>query len=332
MGKAPVAGFRGHGRRSAFTLVELLVVIAIIGLLIGLLLPAVQAAREASRRSSCASNLKQVGLAIHNFENVKKRIPRLRSGNAGGAHSWALLLLPFLEQQAAFQRFGGTIYGGNPYDGIVNLTNSTFKNTGALATRVPEFNCPSRNRTTVFTTYNTPGANASGQYGFCGDYALNVGTSWSSPNNGPFPNDYFDTGLFAGLRGGVGLRLADITDGLSKTVFAGEKHVPPNRFGTAVYVTQSNPSPSGVDDYDNTVYSSFANSWNNARLTHSLGLADGPNDTSANSRFFGGYHPGSVLMLMGDASVRVFQSQIAGSVLQSLGSRSGGEVFDTGAY
>jgi len=328
MGKAPAAGFRGRGRRTAFTLVELLVVIAIIGLLIGLLLPAVQAAREASRRSTCRNNLKQLGLAIHSFENSKRRIPRLRYGNSGGHHSWAVLVLPFMEQQPAYQMFVGTTY-----DGIVNLQSSTFKNTGALATRVPQLNCPSMTRTTFFTTYGTPGASASGQYGFCSDYALNVGTSWLTTNtNGPFPNTNFDTGSFAGLKGGAGLRLVDITDGLSKTVFAGEKHIPPSRFGAAVYVTQTDPSPSGVDDYDNTVYSSFANSWNNARLTHSLGLADGPSDTSANSRFFGSYHPGAVLMLMGDASVRTFESQIAGSVLQSLGSRSTGEVVDAGAY
>jgi len=328
MGNSPAAGFRGRGQHTAFTLVELLVVIAIIGLLIGLLLPAVQAAREASRRSTCRNNLKQLGLAIHTFENAKKRIPRLRYGNTGGHHSWAVLLLPFMEQQSAYQMFMGTTY-----DGITSLVSSTFKNTGAIATRVPQLNCPSMSRTTFFTTFGTPGASTSGQYGFCSDYALNVGTAWVTTNsNGPFPNDNFDTGAIAGLKGGVGLRLADITDGLSKTVFAGEKHIPPDRFGMAVYVNSTNPSPSGVDDYDNTVYSSFANSWNNARLTHSLGLADGPSDTSANSRYFGSYHPGAVLMLMGDASVRAFESQIAGSVLQSLGSRSAGEVVDAGAY
>jgi type II secretory pathway pseudopilin PulG len=305
--------------------VELLVVIAIIGVLVGLLLPAVQAAREASRQSSCRNNLKQLGLAVHSFENAKKRIPRLRSGNASGHHSWAVWLLPFLEQQSAYQKFVGTAY-----DGIANLSNSTFKNTGALATRVPEFNCPSMNRTTLYTTYGMPGASASGQYGFCGDYAVNVGTSWASPNNGPFPNDYFDTGLFDGLSGGVGLRLADITDGMSKTVFAGEKHIPPDRFGTAVYVSGS--VTAGTDDYDNTVFSSANNSWNNARLTHSLGLANGPMDASANCRYFGSDHPGAVMMLMGDASVRAFQSQIAGSVLQSLGTRSAGDAVDASAY
>ncbi len=90
--------------RSAFTLVELLVVIAIIGVLVALLLPAVQAAREAARRSQCANNLKQLGLALHNFESTNKKIP-------GGEYSQAsylspqVLLLPFMEQTALYNRF-----------------------------------------------------------------------------------------------------------------------------------------------------------------------------------------------------------------------------------
>jgi prepilin-type N-terminal cleavage/methylation domain-containing protein len=324
MGSSSVGGFPGSRQRAAFTLVELLVVIAIIGVLVGMLLPAVQVARESSRQSSCTNNLKQLGLAVHNFENAKKRIPRLRYGNSQGHHSWAVWLLPFLEQQSAYQKFVGTTY-----DGIANLSNSTFKDSGALATRVPEFNCPSMNRTTFFTTYGIPGAATSGQYGFCGDYALNGGTS-SAMSDGAFPSTNFNTGIFAGVTGGAGLRLSHFTDGLSKTVFAGEKHIPPDRFGTAVYVSGS--VTAGTDDYDNTVYSSANLSYNNARLTHSLGLADGPMDASANCRYFGSYHPGAVMMLMGDASVRAFQSQIAGSVLQSLGTRSAGDAVDASAY
>jgi prepilin-type N-terminal cleavage/methylation domain-containing protein len=315
---------RTDGQRPAFTLVELLVVIAIIGVLVGLLLPAVQAARESARRTHCTNNLKQLGLAIYGFEEGKKRIPRLRYGNSQGHHSWAPLLLPYLEQEPAYQKFVGT-----SYDGIQVLSNATFKNTGALATRVPEFNCPSMTRTTFFTTYGIPGASAAGQYGFCGDYALNGGTS-SAMSDGAFPSTNFDAGIFAGLRGGRGLRLVDITDGLSKTIFAGEKHIPPDRFGTAVYVSGS--VTAGTDDYDNTVYSSANNSYNNSRLTHDLGLADGPYDTSANCRYFGSYHPDIVMMLLGDASVRAFQSGIAGSVLKALGTRSGAEVVNDAAF
>ena len=100
-------------RHRGFTLVELLVVIAIIGILVGLLLPAVQAAREAARRMSCTNNMKQFGLAIHNFESAFKRLPPGNDGRFNGIH-WRLL--PYMEQSAMFNAFdngGGFSTGGS---------------------------------------------------------------------------------------------------------------------------------------------------------------------------------------------------------------------------
>jgi len=88
-------------RNRGFTLVELLVVIAIIGILVGLLLPAVQAAREAARRMSCSNNMKQIGLATHNFESTYKGLPML--GEAGEGGHWSAFILPFLEQGARYE-------------------------------------------------------------------------------------------------------------------------------------------------------------------------------------------------------------------------------------
>src|SRR6266850_1473662 len=85
--------------RPAFTLVELLVVIAIIGVLVALLLPAVQAAREASRRTQCSSHLRQVGLAVCNFEDTYKMVPYTRLDTR---ETWAVILLPYLEQPGQF--------------------------------------------------------------------------------------------------------------------------------------------------------------------------------------------------------------------------------------
>ena len=119
------------GSRSAFTLVELLVVIAIIGILVGLLLPAVQAAREAARRMSCSNNMKQIGLAIHNYESTYKRIPPAimganplfrnsdpswqgnRSYDDDG-YGWLVAIMPFIEQTSLYNNLNTIVPLGTP--------------------------------------------------------------------------------------------------------------------------------------------------------------------------------------------------------------------------
>lgn len=119
-------------RPSGFTLVELLVVIAIIGILIGLLLPAVQAAREAARRMQCTNNLKQIGLALHNYHDVTGAFPALRAGNPLGAKSYAgnnrngtrVHLLPYMEQQSLYtdmmQSANGSYDAVDPWKSVVS--------------------------------------------------------------------------------------------------------------------------------------------------------------------------------------------------------------------
>ncbi len=123
--------------RTGFTLVELLVVITIIGVLMALLLPAVQAAREAARRSSCSNNLKQIGLAILNFEAAHKKLPTGGEGSFQGntcfsTHSLFVHLLPFMERNDIYDR--------------IDLTQGyrdTAANVAACARRVETFVCPS---------------------------------------------------------------------------------------------------------------------------------------------------------------------------------------------
>jgi prepilin-type N-terminal cleavage/methylation domain-containing protein/prepilin-type processing-associated H-X9-DG protein len=130
-----------------FTLVELLVVIAIIGILVGLLLPAVQAAREAARRMQCSNNVKQLGLATHNFESAMKKLPY-------GKHRWTFggplaQILPYLEQSTIYSQFNPLVLNVTPESNTVNpcggdAVNSFWPTTfNTMRLRVSAFECPS---------------------------------------------------------------------------------------------------------------------------------------------------------------------------------------------
>jgi prepilin-type N-terminal cleavage/methylation domain-containing protein len=142
--------------RGGFTLVEILVVIAIIGALVGLLLPAVQAAREAARRSSCQNNLRQLGIALHNFENAKRYFPP--SGQAvttTGSAPWSgqSLLLPYVEGDTLFKKIDFT----QSYGALANTTVSGMPQYGVAPMRIDLLVCPSEIRAQpVMDTSVTP--------------------------------------------------------------------------------------------------------------------------------------------------------------------------------
>ena len=147
---------RRKNARSGFTLVELLVVIAIIGILVGLLLPAVQAAREAARRMQCSNNIKQLALALHNYESAHKSFPpgsispRLsgtypptapgtnQARTAG--YSWSMFILPYIEQSAIYNATVGT----QPVLGRIVADPLTLP---LLQTPLATFRCPSERGT-----------------------------------------------------------------------------------------------------------------------------------------------------------------------------------------
>jgi len=221
--------------RAGFTLVELLVVIAIIGVLVALLLPAVQAAREAARRMQCANNLKQFALGCINFEVARGHIPK---GNyvggtlpEGNNASWMFVALGYLEQR-------------NLYDRVVaagSLTNA--KNQGILPARPPMGRCPSDNFDTKVpnhtnyigstgpTCNNPPSGcpapfqlhcNASGLTGTIPAPLVPPTHPGYEPSatHGSTTITKDTRGMFA--RGGALIRLADVTDGTSNTLFIGE--------------------------------------------------------------------------------------------------------------
>ena len=186
-----------ESRPGAFTLVELLVVIAIIGILVALLLPAVQAAREAARRTQCTNNLKQIGIALHNYHDTHKNFPpgRLRMfvDGQGRCYSAYAHLLPFLEANNLYQQID---FNFNPEDPI---------NAAALEQTIPYFLCPSDQHRKL------QGNSA------VHNYPLSTGTTYPlSPRN---PGGVPVTGVFF-ENSAIGFR--DILDGSSQTVCISE--------------------------------------------------------------------------------------------------------------
>lgn len=188
-----------------FTLVELLVVIAIIGVLVSLLLPAVQSAREAARRLSCVNNLKQLGLAVHNYESQHGRLPRsgtdqqpfeeLRKLGKGRKFSWVVLLLPYLEQQTIYDRFD------------LN-TSILFQETNPQEEEIASLLCPSDSSTGQrYTTSQCP---------------LCVGRLYAKANYAAFVSPAQLGSTWQGSIGENGRRLAEVTDGTSQTLLIGE--------------------------------------------------------------------------------------------------------------
>lgn len=136
--------------RVGFTLVELLVVIAIIGVLVGLLLPAVQAAREAARRMQCSNNLKQLGLALHNYESTFKTFPPV--GYDSNQMSWLVMTLPFIEQNNLFAQFN--FNGTRATGGQSSSWNGLNRINVVKGVVIPAIQCPSATEDSLFSVFD----------------------------------------------------------------------------------------------------------------------------------------------------------------------------------
>lgn len=203
---------RQTSKRQGFTLVELLVVIAIIGILVGLLLPAVQAAREAARRMQCGSNIRQLALALQNYESAYKRFPQsVNYGSSRGAlqvhayhHTWLAAILPQMEQTPAYQNINYQLrVWGQPI----------------VSTKVATLLCPSdANTEKVYAQHNIATTSYAGSQGFHWWPDAAVG-NWAPWGGLGFANNGDMSGLFAPSRANG---LKDITDGTSNTLVVAE--------------------------------------------------------------------------------------------------------------
>jgi prepilin-type N-terminal cleavage/methylation domain-containing protein len=220
-------------RRTAFTLVELLVVIAIIGILIALLLPAVQAAREAARRAQCANNLKQTGLALHNYHDTYKVFPPalLNSGRYTGAATyypegvlnttgWAMLL-PFFEQKPLWDLYDFRVCSSssNPNAGIPVLGDDTM-NQPYYSTRLSVLECPSADNNGQSSTYDAGGTSFYSRRGvFRSNYFFSTGvyTDYDAPY------EQYNMNVRQGMFGNNGAaRISWVKDGTSNSLAVGE--------------------------------------------------------------------------------------------------------------
>ncbi len=335
-----------------FTLVELLVVIAVIGVLIGLLLPAVQQAREAARRTQCSNNLKQIGLALHNYLDSNRSFPPslcIRPGTTFSTNngSWSIhgRLLPYLEQ-------------GNAYERVrLDIAWDAQLATGVPTMRVPVYLCPSE-------VHDQVRVDSSGNpYVYPQTYGFNLGT-WLVYE--PASGRGGDGAFFVNSR----TRPASFLDGLSNTLAAAEV-----KAFTSYFRNTNDPGPTvpsspaaiagfasgaqfklGPSTNDNTGHTE----WADGRVHHSgITTVFAPNtfipyvhtdgrtyDVDYNSQQEGrsatqptyaaitarSYHAGIVNVLLMDGAVRAVGETVELRVWRALGTRQGGEVLGDGAF
>jgi len=288
-----------YKKTGGFTLIELLVVIAIIAILIALLLPAVQQAREAARRSACKNNMKQLGLALHNYHDVHRIFPPSVISNPDDGNSfdqegygWGTMLLPYLDQANLYNAMdpNGVPASGGLFEDVLGGPVAGQHDTVLTVFRCPSSVLPPKSEGHTSDTW----ANGFGT----SDYKGSQGTE--------YPNDE-ENGFF-----GIGqpFRMRDVTDGLSNTL----------AFGESSYYTIDDGQP---DDFPVWVGQVRDDEQNLFKTDASDIINSNIDDDSAYS-----YHVGGAHFTLGDGSVRFISENVdMNNIYRFLGGRNDGKVI-----
>jgi prepilin-type N-terminal cleavage/methylation domain-containing protein/prepilin-type processing-associated H-X9-DG protein len=310
--------------RSAFTLIELLVVIAIIAILIGLLLPAVQKVREAASRAKCSNNLKQLGLAFHNYANVNQdKFPNaylFTTTPSTNAHAWGVYLLPYIEQDNLYRM----------YD--LNVPFVVGNNATVIATPVKTFQCPSNPDQDKI--YTCPAALAAG-YGLppfkaaSSDYHVTTGVMGSlwSLVAGSTPT----AGRAGALSANQLTPILGLTDGTSNTILLAEIAGKNDMWARGQRVSTGSEQGGGWGDpFSGENWLSGSDQTGTTSPGSCVIGCTNSEPLGSTGRGLYSFHTGGVNILFADGSIRFLSSSVSPQTVCILVTKAGGEVVPNG--
>jgi prepilin-type N-terminal cleavage/methylation domain-containing protein/prepilin-type processing-associated H-X9-DG protein len=297
-------------KHAAFTLIEVLVVIAIIAVLVGLLLPAVQKVREAASRMKCSNNLRQIGLAIHNYASTSAGSLPDSHRYTAPLYGWMTHLLPYAEQSPLYSQYNWSTDWYNP------------ANAAVVGTDLKMLDCPSNSMAnrkvtgTLFSTaINTYPSDYHAIFGITSDLIPSV-ISATYPRYGALPIDeMMDGQVVPGFR-----RLTDILDGLSNTFFVCEVAGRP-------YIWRDGVQAATLNLQDKDSWAAWNGDYTRGFTFDGINIP-GPcplNCSNANAIY--SFHNAGANCLFGDGSVQFLSQSIDVWVMYSMSTRSGGEVI-----